>query len=116
MFFHSDISPESTVIPFINEFFSVNCRTDYENKYIKLDQNHGEIANNVEAILVSYKDNQFPISADNTAFYFYKLNSPDPELEMIEVKSAEYYNIVICNSKYTNSSIFIRCFLNFPTC
>lgn len=91
MFFNSDIASESVrsvVIPFINQYFSVNCLTDYEDKYMKLDQSHGEIADHVEAILVSCNDNQFPINVDNTSFFVYKLSRPDPELEMIEVIQA----------------------------
>lgn len=89
MLFNSEIPPEnvrSVVIPFINQYFSVNRVTDYENKYMKLDQKHGEIAVHVEAILVSCIDNQFPINVDNTTFFVYKLNRPEPELEMIEVR------------------------------
>lgn len=88
---HSEISAENIaglVIPFINKFFSENSLTDYENKYVQLDEKHGEITNHVEAIMVSCKDDQFPISLDNTKFFTYKLRSPDPELEMIEVRLA----------------------------
>lgn len=52
---------------------------------MKLDHTHGEIADHVEALLVSYESGQFPIDTDNSAFFVYKLNRPDPELEMIEV-------------------------------
>lgn len=89
MLFNSEIPPEnvrSVVIPFINQYFGVHCVTDYENKYMKLDQNHGEIAIHVEALLISCHGNQFPITMDNTTFFVYKLNRPDPELEMIEVR------------------------------
>lgn len=81
----------SVVVPFINEYFSVNCLADYENRYIKLDQNHGNVAIHVEAILVTCHSNQFPIDVDNTTFFVYKLNRPDPELEMIEVISMFSY-------------------------
>lgn len=86
--FYSEISAETVqtvVIPFINEFFSANSLSDYDHKYIKLVNSHGEIANHVEALLVSCEVDQFPISTDNTTFFVYKLNRPDPELEMIEV-------------------------------
>lgn len=52
---------------------------------MKLENTHGDIANHVEALLVSCKVDQFPINTDNTAFFVYKLNHPDPEQEMIEV-------------------------------
>lgn len=87
--FHSELSHENIaglVVPFINQYFSVHCRADYENKYVKLDEKHGEIANHVEAIMVSWKDDQFPINTGNTKFFTYKLNRSDPELEMIEVR------------------------------
>lgn len=58
---------------------------------MKLEQNHGDIAIHVEALLVSCKGNQFPINVDNTTFFVYKLNRSDPELEMIEVRI--YHNI-----------------------
>lgn len=59
---------------------------DSKNKYIKLDDSHGEIAVYVEAILFSCKDEVIiPVDVDNTTFFVYKLNRPDPELEMIEV-------------------------------
>lgn len=52
---------------------------------MKLDHSHGDIAVHVEAILMNCSANQYPIDVDNTTFFVYKLNRPDPELEMIEV-------------------------------
>lgn len=86
--FNSEISPDNVqtvVIPFINKYFSVNSLSDYDHKYMKLDQTHGEIADHVEALLVSCEVGQFPIDTDNSSFFIYKLNRPDPEQEMIEV-------------------------------
>lgn len=88
MSFYSEISPEivrTVVIPFINQHFSENSLTDYENKYMQLADSHGEIAVHVEAILVSCDPNRFPITFEDTMFYVYKLNRCDPELETIEV-------------------------------
>lgn len=75
----------SVVIPFINKYFNATSLLDYNDKYMKLNHTHGEIADHVEALLVSYESGQFPIDTDNSAFFVYKLNRPDPELEMIEV-------------------------------
>ncbi|KAJ6646461.1 Pachytene checkpoint protein 2 like [Pseudolycoriella hygida] len=88
----NEISAEnvsSLFIPFINQFFGVNFIGDYENKYLKLSEIHGEVALHAEAILFTCRDNQFPINEDNTTFFSYKLNLPDPELEMIENGSDE---------------------------
>lgn len=88
---YSEIPPENVrtiVIPFINQYFCDKSVTDYANKYVKLEKNHGEIAVHVEAIMVSCsRADLFPINSDNTTFFIYKLNRSDPELEMIEVTS-----------------------------
>ncbi|XP_037050567.1 pachytene checkpoint protein 2 homolog [Bradysia coprophila] len=88
----TEISPENVqtlVIPFINEHFNVNSLSDYDHKYLKLESAHGAIADHAEALLVSCKVDEFPINTNNTTFFVYKLNRPDPELEMIENGSDE---------------------------